>query len=75
MALKKKPETKKANPSMPPGQELPNQVSSEIIVDYTLLPPATTKRKIHPRQVLPPLLEGEKVPDEKPTGSIEIDKN
>lgn len=47
---------------------IPQQVSTEITVSSQPLPIKSKNKKIHDRQIIPPLKKGPVVPDEKPTG-------
>jgi hypothetical protein len=54
--------------------KVPEQVSAEIVISYKKIPQKTKLKKIHFRQVMPPVKEGNKVPDETPTPPIQIEK-
>ena len=47
---------------------IPQQVSTEIIVSSQPVPFKNKNKKIHDRQIIPPLKKGPVVPDEKPSG-------
>ena len=47
--------------------EMPPQKPGEVNVRYRPSPPPGGDRKIHPRQTIPDVPEGEKVPDPTPS--------
>ncbi len=47
---------------------IPQQVSTEITISSQPLPSTSNIKKIHERQIIPPLKKGAVVPDKKPTG-------
>jgi hypothetical protein len=54
--------------------ELPRQKGKKVQVDYSPSPPPPPKdQKIHPRQKIPPVPEGEKVPDKTPSSPVDLD--
>jgi len=58
----------------PTTGNLPVQKVEEVHVDYQdSPPPAPRTRQIHPRQVIPPVPEGEYRPDETPSPPVELD--
>jgi hypothetical protein len=71
---------KKAEPETPPPSEssatgeVSEQSAKEIQVHYRPAPsPPPPDQKIHPRQIIPPVPEGEEVPDDTPSPPVEIE--
>ena len=69
---------KKSKPVKPPTaepmsvSEIPPQTGEEIQVQYDQIPPPPPpNQKIHPRRKLPPVPEGEEVPDKNPSPPVE----
>lgn len=68
-----KPLTGPASESISTG-ELPKQSGKEVQVHYDPSPsPPPPDQKIHPRQKIPPVPEGEKVPDNTPSSPVDLD--
>ncbi|MDQ5844156.1 MAG: hypothetical protein M3539_02545 [Acidobacteriota bacterium] len=68
----------KAEPSAPPEplttDELPEQSGKEAQVRYRDAPaPPPPGQKIHERPHIPPIPEGEEVPDKTPSPPVKID--
>lgn len=54
--------------------EMPEQSGKEVIVHYRPEPAKPKSvREIHPRQKIPPVPEGEEVPDDTPSPPVELD--
>jgi hypothetical protein len=54
--------------------DLPIQSPKKIQIRYRPSPsPRPPDKKIHPRQKIPPVPEGEEVPDENPSPPVELD--
>jgi hypothetical protein len=70
---------KKSGPLTPPSEplstdEMPEQSGKEVHINYTPRPaPPPPDHKIHPRNQIPPVPEGEEVPDKTPSPPIDID--
>ena len=72
---------KKHHPPRPPLPDdslstgkLPEQTVEEVHVIYEPSPPpAPRNQRIHPRQVIPPVPEGEPRPDETPSPPVELE--
>lgn len=74
MAKKKKSKDKQEPPESMSSGELPKQASRKKKSSFRSLPPLPLPGKqIHPRQVIPPVNEGEEVPDITPTPPVEPD--
>lgn len=74
MGKKAKSEQVTGPVSEPSPGELPKQRAKEIHVHYNPSPPPRPpKQKIHPRQKIPPVPEGEKVPDTTPWPPVDLD--
>jgi hypothetical protein len=59
--------------SLPTG-ELPEQTEKEVRVRYWKTPaPLPPEHEIHKRQHIPPVPEGEEVPDDTPSPPVELD--
>ena len=70
---KSKPVTPPPAESMSTG-EMPKQSRKKIHVDYRPSPsPPPPHQKIHPRQKIPLVPEGEEVPDNTPSPPVELD--
>jgi hypothetical protein len=70
---KEKPEPSTTSESMQ-TDELPVQSEKEVRVRYWESPaPLPPGHEIHPRQYIPPVPEGEEVPDDTPSPPVEID--
>ena len=69
---KSEPETLPAKPSA--TDEIPEQTAQEIHINYEDSPISQRNRKIHPRQIIPPVPEGEEeVSDDTPSPPVELD--
>jgi len=76
MTQKKKSKNKDDCPpdSMSSG-EIPKQSAKKKKISFHSLPPLPLpERKIHPRQVIPPVKEGKEIPDDTPTPPVDPDK-
>jgi hypothetical protein len=54
--------------------DVPEQTGKEVVVHYRpepAKPPGVPK--IHPRQKIPPVPEGEKIPDQTPSGPVDLE--
>jgi hypothetical protein len=70
---KSEPVTQPSSESLTTG-EMPRQLGKEVHVRYQPTPsPPPPDKKIHPRQKIPPVPEGEKVPDKTPSPPVDID--
>lgn len=75
MAKRKKVTAKKRTSLKSKNVEaLPDQVSKDVSIKYDKVPTEKKAKKIHARQVLPPIEEGKKVIDSTPTPPIKVDK-
>jgi hypothetical protein len=64
----------KCEPETSSTVELPEQAEKEVQVPYWKTPPPPPSgQKIHPRSYIPPVPEGEEVPDETPSGPVKLD--
>jgi len=73
-------DTEKSQPLLPrPSKSLdtgkmPEQTGQEAQIKYKPSPAAPSfNREIHPRQPVPPVPEGESVPDKCPSPPVELD--
>ncbi len=72
-------ENKKIEPETPPAKssatdEIPEQAAQEIHINYEDSPIPQRNRKIHPRQIIPPVPEGEEEEsDNTPSPPVELD--
>jgi hypothetical protein len=72
-------ENKKSKPVTPPPSEslstgeIPKQSRKAIHVRYRRSPSSRPDKKIHPRQKMPPVPEGEEMPDHTPSPPVELD--
>jgi len=58
----------------PKTGELPEQAGKEVTANYRSTPPPPRHdQKIHPRQPIPPVPEGEEVSDEAPSAPVELE--
>lgn len=70
---KSKPLTPSPSESLSTG-EMPAQTGNEVQIKYRPSPsPPPPDQKIHPRQKIPAVPEGEEVPDNTPSPPIELD--
>jgi hypothetical protein len=73
MCEKDNPEPATPEKSLP-TDELPEQTGKEVRARYWKSPaPLPPEHKIHERQPIPPIPEGEEVPDETPSLPVELD--
>ena len=72
MPAKKKKAAKKKSVKLKSTNELPSQVSGSVAVSYHAAPVKSGNREIGPRQKLPPIKQGKKIPDETPTPPLNI---
>ena len=74
MAQKKnKKNSDECSDSMSSG-EMPKQTSKKKKISFHYLPPLPLPdKKIHPRQVIPPVTEGKDIPDNTPTPPVDPD--
>ena len=71
-------ENEKSEPLAPPESlstdELPKQSGKEVRARYWESPvPPPPEHEIHPRAHIPPVPEGEEVPDDTPSRPVELD--
>ncbi len=69
-------ENKKSKPVTPESLstgEIPKQSRKAIHARYRRSPSPRPDKKIHPRQKIPPVPEGEEVPDNTPSPPVELD--
>jgi hypothetical protein len=70
---KEKPESLTPPESLP-ADELPEQTRKEVRARYWKSPvPLPPEQEIHQRQHIPPVPEGEEVPDDTPSPPVELD--
>jgi len=72
MSKKKKPDCGDDPPGLS-SSEIPAQESTEANADYESQPASVRIGKIHPRQPVPPMPEGEDVADDTPSPPTKID--
>lgn len=74
MAKKKQPRNKKKSTGLTSDGELPKQVSKKKKVPFLSFPALSLPgKKIHPRQVIPPVVKGKQVPDDTPSTATDPD--
>ena len=74
MAQKKKSTEKEECPDPMSSGEMPKQTSKKRKSTFLSLPSLPLPdKKIHPRQVIPPVKEGKDVPDNTPTPPVDPD--
>lgn len=77
MSKKKKHKNDKQGPSVSgplSSGEMPEQSPTEVNVTYTPAPtPRPRDQRIHPRQIIPPVPEGECSPDHTPSPPVDLD--
>jgi len=74
MAQKKNSKNKEDYPDSMSSGEMPKQTSKKKKISFHSLPPLPLPGKeIHPRQVIPPVTEGKKIPDDTPTPPVDPD--
>jgi hypothetical protein len=74
MAQKKNSKDKEECPDPMSSGEMPKQSSKKKKISFHSLPPLPLPdKKIHPRQVIPPVTEGKKTPDNTPTPPVDPD--
>jgi hypothetical protein len=74
MGKDKRHSRKKPATESPAAGNLPEQTVEEVHVIYQDAPPSPPRgKRIHPRQVIPPVPEGEHRPDETPSPPVELD--
>jgi hypothetical protein len=69
----KKPESIPESPESMITGNLPEQIGEETQGELVAKPDAQAGSKIHPRQIIPPLPEGEHVPDDTPSPPVDLD--
>lgn len=72
------PKNNKKQPNHPEpdsitSSDIPEQEATETQVNYQPSPATSSIHKIHPRQPLPPIPEGDEVSDDCPSPPTEID--
>jgi hypothetical protein len=67
------PQTQSSSKSLS-TDELPEQTGQEVQVHYQPTPPRSrADHEIHPRVPIPPVPEGEEVPDDSPSPPVDLD--
>ena len=73
MSKNKKPYKDNREPDSISSSDIPTQEATETHVYYQPAPASAPIHKIHPRQPIPPMKEGEEIPDDTPSPPTEID--
>ena len=72
MGKKERSPNKEESPDSMSSGELPQQKSKEKKISLHSLPPLPLPdKKIHPRQVIPPVSEGKETPDHTPSPPVD----
>ena len=74
MAPKKKSKNNEECSDPMSSGEMPKQTSKKKKISFHSLPPLPLPdKKIHPRQVIPPVTKGKEIPDNTPTPPVDPD--